>query len=205
MFDDLVTYKKPPLNRSRFCSGDEEHHLSEGAVMLAFAMHLLRTIKDLKEVSIHPDGEHGKTFDFRSWLEKRGFKMTQSIGSTPYGGRYASVDGRTIVVNPKSGQGDVVAHIGEQSYIAECKGGCINTRHPGQQSRLRKGLSETVGLSLASPMVKGRTQFAVAPRTRTTELFAKRMAPRARNAGVHIALVDIDGSVTDVHPEQVEP
>jgi hypothetical protein len=33
----------PPPNRVGRCSGDREHHLDERAVMVAFAMHLLRT------------------------------------------------------------------------------------------------------------------------------------------------------------------
>jgi hypothetical protein len=31
--------------------------------MVAFAMHLLRTVSGLCAVSIHPDGEHGKCFE----------------------------------------------------------------------------------------------------------------------------------------------
>ena len=34
-----------------------------GAVMVAYAMHLLRT-EGAQGVRIHPDGEHGKQFDF---------------------------------------------------------------------------------------------------------------------------------------------
>ena len=37
--------------------------------MVAFAMHLLRTVPGLKHVAIHPDGEHGKRFDFLGWLK----------------------------------------------------------------------------------------------------------------------------------------
>ncbi|MBB4261309.1 hypothetical protein GGD64_005359 [Bradyrhizobium sp. CIR3A] len=36
------------------------------------AMHLLRTIPAMREVSIHPDGKYGKRFDFSGWLGKRG-------------------------------------------------------------------------------------------------------------------------------------
>ena len=40
--------------------------------MLAYAMHLLRT-QGARDVRIHPDGEHGKQFDFASWLLRREF------------------------------------------------------------------------------------------------------------------------------------
>lgn len=201
MFDDLMTLRTPPPNRVSSCEGDSEHHLSEGAVMLAFAMHLLRTVAGLARVSIHPDGEHGKRFDFRGWLEKRGFVMTDASGTTAYGGRYASPTGQTIIINPTSGRGDVVAEIGTMSIVAECKGGVINTRHPGQQSRLRQGLCETLGLSLAAPIVEGRQQVVVVPQTRVTERLAKQMAARAHSAGVSIALVDGRGNVFDVRPD----
>jgi hypothetical protein len=133
MFDDLISHRQPPPNRARACEGGIEHHLTEGAVMVAFAMHLLRTVPNLRHVAIHPDGEHGKRFDFQGWLKKHGFVMVERMGSTPYGGKYQSdVEGHTILINPKSGRGDVVADIGGKSFVAECKGGIINSRHAGQ-------------------------------------------------------------------------
>jgi hypothetical protein len=156
-FDDLITERAPPPNRVRHAAGDHEHHLFEGAVMVAYAMHLLRTAP-IREVRIHPDGEHGKQFDFSGWLGRRGFSMISSTGKTAYGGIYTDGQGRRIVVNPRSGQGDVVAKIGSQIVLAECKGGIINTRHPGQVSRLSKGLCETVGLLMAKPLLAGKWQ-----------------------------------------------
>lgn len=201
MLDDLISLREPPPNRIGSCDGGIEQHLSEGAVMVAFAMHLLRTVPGLKHVTIHPDGEHGKQFDFHKWLKGRGFEMTAPLGTTSYGGTYSSAAGQTITVNPTSGRGDVVAELGEVSFVAECKGGVINTWHPGQQSRLRRGLCETIRPSLASPITPGRRQFAVVPRTKVTETLAQRMAARARAAGIEIALVDARGNVVDVVPQ----
>jgi hypothetical protein len=99
------------------------------------------------------------------------------------------------------GRGDVAAEGQGFSIVAECKGGIINTRHPGQQSRLRQGLCETVGLSLASPVVPGRRQFVVVPKARATETLARRMAQRAGGAGITIALVDGSGNVFEVAAE----
>ena len=42
-FEDLVTELAPPPNRIRKCDGAREHHLPEGAVMVALAMPLLGT------------------------------------------------------------------------------------------------------------------------------------------------------------------
>lgn len=88
MFDDLVTLRDPPPNRVGRCEGGIEHVLSEGAVMLAFAMHLLTTVPDLTHVAIHPDGEHGKRFDFRDWFIRHGTSIRSrwaprhTVGST---------------------------------------------------------------------------------------------------------------------------
>lgn len=198
MLDNLVTHRPPPPNRVASCDHDVEHHLSEGAVMLAFAFHLLRTVPKLTKVSVHPDGEHGNRFDFKGWLAAQGFDLVQPSGSTAYGGLYEAADGRQVVVHPASGFGDVVAEWDGGSIVAECKGGVLNTRHAGQQSRLRKGLCETVGLSLASPVAPGRKQFAVVPKTKATEALAKRMAARAMQAGISIALVDGLGNVETI-------
>lgn len=196
-FDDLITELAPPPNRVRKCDGDLELHLSEGAVMLAYAMHLLRTTS-AREVLVHPDGEHGKRFDFAGWLLKQGFERTSRIGTTLYAGRYALPDGRSIVINPVSGKGDVVAEADDAVIQAECKGGIVNTRHSGQVSRLYKGLCETVGLLMANPS-PGR-QIAVVPRTEGTLRLAQRLAPRCAGAGIEIALVGRRGDVEDVSP-----
>jgi hypothetical protein len=100
-FDDLVSELAPPPNRVGKCEGDSERHLPEGAVMMAFAMHLLRTTS-AREVLVHPDGEHGKRFDFAGWLAKHGFERTTRTGTTSYAGRYVQHDGQAIVVNPAS-------------------------------------------------------------------------------------------------------
>ena len=123
MFDDLIKHRAPPPNRAGTCTGDAEQHLTEGAVMLAFAMHLLCTVPGPTQVSVHPDGEHLKHFDFREWLQTHGFDMAVPMGKTSCGGLYSARDGREITVNPTSGKGDVRAEAGGAVYVAECKGG----------------------------------------------------------------------------------
>lgn len=195
-FEDLVTALAPPSNRVGKADGPVEHHLYEGAVMLAYAMHLLRT-QDTRDVRIHPDGEHGKQFDFMGWLGRRAFTKVSGVGSTAYGGVYRNPMGQTITLNPKPGLGDVVADVGNHVIWAECKGGIINTRHPGQVSRLYRGLCETVGMLMATPS-RGR-QVAVVPRTEGTLRLAERLAPRCALAGIEIALVGSHGEVLEVN------
>ncbi|MCP2216237.1 hypothetical protein [Bradyrhizobium elkanii] len=120
-FDDLVKELVPPPNRAGKCAGDREHHLIKGAVMVAFAMHLPRTTST-REFRIHPDGEHGKRFDFARWLGGCGFERSSRSGRAVYGGGYTLPDGRRIVVDPASGKGDVVAEIDGVILSAECKG-----------------------------------------------------------------------------------
>ncbi|MBN8440289.1 MAG: hypothetical protein J0M28_01070 [Thauera sp.] len=196
-FEDLVTALSPPPNRIGKSDGEHEHHLYEGAVMVAYAMHLLRT-QDTRHVRVHPDGEHGKQFDFAAWLLRRDFIKISSVGTTSYGGTYRNAAGQAITVNPKSGLGDVVAEVGNHVISAECKGGIINTRHSGQVSRLHKGLCETVGMLMATPS-PGR-QIAVVPFTEGTLRLAERLAPRCALAGIEIALVGSRGEVRDVRP-----
>ncbi|MHA6298551.1 hypothetical protein [Devosia sp. CAU 1758] len=194
-FDDLVEEVAAPEKRAGKVVGGIEHKLHEGAVMVAYAMHLLRTT-EAGHVRIHPDGEHGKRFDFVGWLSRRGFEKITSTGTTTYGGEYRHENGWHITINPSSGKGDVVADIGNHVISAECKGGIINTRHSGQVSRLYKGLCETVGLLMASES-PGR-QVAVVPYTESTLRLAKRMAPRCALAGIELALVGSRGEVIDV-------
>jgi hypothetical protein len=98
-FEDLVTALTPPPNRAGKSGGPHEHHLYEGAVMLAYAMHLLRTA-GAGHVRIHPDGEHGKQFDFAGWLSRREFAKVSSLGGTAYGGVYRNPAGQTVTVHP---------------------------------------------------------------------------------------------------------
>jgi hypothetical protein len=193
--DELVTESAPPPNRVGKCVGATERHLTEGAIMVAYAMHLFRA-EAAKAVRIHPDGEHGKRFNFRDWLARQGFNLVAPVGSTSYGGGYADKFGRTFEVIPRPGFGDVVATLAGGRLVAECKGGIINTRHPGQTSRLYKGLCEVVGLLMASP--SGGRQVAVVPHTEGTLRLARRLLPRRKLAGIEIALVGERGTVIDV-------
>jgi len=166
--------------------------------MLAFAMHLFRTLPGLQRVTLHPDGEHGKQFEIREWLAKRGYELTTRTGKTEYGGTYQHTNGTAVTVHPCPGLGDVETEYDGFTIVAECKGGIINTSHAGQVSRLRRGLCEAVGLSLGVPMDGNLRQYAVVPRTKHTEALAKRIADRVAAAGVEIALVDARGDVFDV-------
>ena len=201
MRDQLVTLKTPTEKRSKGVGGGQEEHLTEGAVMLAYAMHLLRTTSATR-ASIHPDGMHGLEFDIRGWLHFQGFEHVETAGMTTYGGIYRHGDGREIEVYPRPGRGDIKATLADGStVVAEAKGGIVNTTHAGQTSRLRRGLCEAVGLLLAEERRVGVRQVAVVPKTPVTETLARKMAARAQQAGIEIALIDGTGNVTDLKAE----
>ena len=105
---------------------DHEHHLCEGAVVVAHAMHLLR-LENVCKASIHAYGQHKQQFDFGGWLRRRNFTMVSSCGSTTYGGTYRNFAGQTVTVFPKSGLGDIVAYLGDHIPTAELKRGVIST------------------------------------------------------------------------------
>lgn len=191
-----LTPYEPPAKRRGAARGGVEQRLTEAAVMLAFAMHLLQQPGSSGSVHIHPDGEHAKIFDIVGFLRSAGFVLVESLGSTAYGGRYIKGD-QTIVVRPASGFGDVLGELAGRRVIAECKGGVINTKHPGQKSRLRKGLSELIGQLMVLPLDEAR-QVAVLPNTPDTARLAQRLAARCHLAGIELALVQTDGAISYV-------
>ena len=110
--------------------------------MLAMAHWLIG--RGATAVEIHPDGIHLKQLNMGGWLSTQGFEKTAQIGGTEAGGRYEN-GGITVSIDPRPGIGDVVAMIDGKRVEVEAKGGCINSRHPGQLSKLRKHLYEAVG------------------------------------------------------------
>lgn len=70
-FDDLIEYSQAPESRSAKVVNGIEHKMHEGAVMVALALNFLK-YESAIEIFVHPDGEHGKRFDFVSWLNRRG-------------------------------------------------------------------------------------------------------------------------------------
>ncbi|MFC3080145.1 hypothetical protein ACFODL_18750 [Phenylobacterium terrae] len=189
----FLTEYEPPERRRAFASGGVELRLTEAAVMLAFALHLLEQTEGTGTVYIHPDGEHAKIFDISAFLLNLGFERVEALGTTAYGGRYVREDAN-IIVRPASGLGDVVGVVAGRRVVAECKGGVINSNHAGQKSRLRKGLSELVGQLMLLPL-DGSRQVAVLPFTDEVLRIANRLMPRCAAAGLEIALVSAEGRV----------
>jgi hypothetical protein len=196
----FVTDYIPSEKRQLKADGGVERRITEAAVMLAFALHILEEAGDTATVRIHPDGEHAKIFEIVPFLNRRGFVRVEPMGKTAYGGRYVR-DGHTIIVRPFPTEGDVWAEVGGVRIIAECKGAVINSTHSGTRSRTRKGFSELIGQLMVLPD-DGARQVAVLPETADTAKLAPRLAARCAAAGIEIALVQPDGAIRYVLPEQ---
>jgi hypothetical protein len=190
---ELIIFREPPPNRAGKVERGIEKHFTEPAVMLAYITHLIKQYPELTGIEIHPDGEHGKQFDIRGWLEHQGYTLIKPQGITSYGGQYRKGD-CSILVSLKPGQGDVVGLLNGTRIIAECKGGIINTKHPGQKSRLRRGLCQAIGL-LMSRNNEEEKHYAVVPLTEDTQRLASQMRARCRKAGIEIVLIREDESL----------
>lgn len=183
--------KEPAPRRIDHCLDDMERHLKEPAVQLAVANWLLE--EGASHVSIHPDGLHMPQFPMEDWLGDIGFSRIESRGSKGRGGLFRRGD-QTVEVFVKSGKGDVVATLKGARIFVEAKGGIVNTRNPGQKSRLRKGLSEAVGQLMSADDNADRLIAAV-PYTEETRRLALKMIGRASKLGIEIALVHQDGKI----------
>jgi len=87
--EHLTTFfqdRNPPAKRICHCERGLERYLTEGAIIVAFALYLLD--KGASGIELHPDGEHGKRFDIRACLESRAFVLHEPRGSTKYAGFY---------------------------------------------------------------------------------------------------------------------
>jgi hypothetical protein len=188
---ELITERQPPANRIGRHIGDSERHMSEAAVMLAVAKWLFGL--GATEVAIHPDGMHMKGFDIPGWLTSAGFERTSTTGVRAVSGAFKRGNHR-LTVHSRPGLGDVIAQLDGIHVEVEAKGGCINSRHPGQLSRLRKGLHEAIGQLMGSPRQDTRLIAAV-PYHPETEKLAKRLAERCKLAYIEIALIRDDGTV----------
>ena len=188
---NLITERVPlPDPKGRHTS-EHERHMSEAAVMLVMAEWLFR--QGAAEVSVHPDGMHMKDFDIPGWLAAAGFERVSTTGTRGQSGSFRR-GSQHLTVHSRPGLGDVIGCLDGVQIEIEAKGGCINSKHPGRLSRLRKGLHEAVGQLMGSPRLDIRLIAAV-PFHSETEKLAVRLATRCRLAQIEIALIRDDGTV----------
>ncbi|WP_316193060.1 hypothetical protein [Bradyrhizobium sp. SZCCHNRI1029] len=88
-FDDLIVERPATAGAP---AAPPDRYFYEGNVMLAYAMHLLRT-EPVRKVLIHPDGQHARQVDFPGWLEKHGFRRG-ATARMPFAGTFEDAEGR---------------------------------------------------------------------------------------------------------------
>jgi hypothetical protein len=105
-FDYLIAELAPPPNRRGKAKDGQEHRFYEGAVMLAYAMHLLET-ENTREVRVHPDGMHGKQFDFPAGFIVMALRAHRAPGRRPMAGLNGQCRthhrGQSEIRRPRSG------------------------------------------------------------------------------------------------------
>jgi hypothetical protein len=83
-FDGLVSAPAPPPNRVKGCGGEFKHHLTEVAVIVAYAMHPLRTTK-ASEVSRPSRRRARQTLRFRRLARHAGVRKDETTPHTKKG------------------------------------------------------------------------------------------------------------------------
>jgi hypothetical protein len=162
--------------------------IPEIKVALDFAIHII----DSKSVAtVCPDGQQAKRFDIPGYLRERGFRRTEAVGGTSYGGVYKGAR-KQLTIDPRPGYGDVWA----DGLVAECKGAAINN----DWGRTRVGVYEIVGKLMSLPV--GLRHIAVLPRTEFTTRLIRSLLPRCTIAGIEFALVDESGAVSFIAADQ---
>lgn len=191
----MITKTAPKdAKRIAAATGGFEEQLTEPAVMLMLAFHLHKLSPKGGSILICPDGTHAQQLDIRRELYSNGFEMIEPRGTTKYGGVYRK-DTKEIIVNPKSGIGDVSGTIGGQTYFAECKGAVINSTYAGHVSRQRSKLFEMIGQLVTTQRVSGTRYLAVCPATPTTIELAKKISSSCTRAEIELWLVGRNGEV----------
>lgn len=198
-------FRDPPPNRRRIPSSKnkefKEQHFPEAAVMIATAIHFLNVIakrrgnRKVHSCQICPDGMHESPhFHIKDLLEENGFSLIRKAekSKTKYAGEYRNARRDEIKVYPRPGQGDVSIQWNNQTWVVECKGGIINSNHPGPLSKLRRGLYEAFG-QISAFQSEGTKRGVVVPKTNETIKHAKKFATAAKTLGVTLLLVDENG------------
>lgn len=188
---NFLVAKEPPPNRVGKHLDTHELHMPELLVMIAAAEWLFKL--GVNEVRIHPDGMHLKDIDVDAFLVPRRFERRSATGRSKKTGEFKR-NNQTLILHSLPGLGDVVGLLNGTEIEIETKGGCVNSKHAGQLSKLRKGLSEAVGQAMASPR-NGVRLIAVVPRHTETQKLAERLVHRCHLAGIEIGLVSEDGAL----------
>ena len=176
-----------------------EDRMPEAEVALRLAFHLLASPSSQGTASVAIDGAqirvHGsEVFPIESFLRDRGWKQIGQEGKNDWQGSYEKGEHR-LVIQARSGEGDVRAQIGSRRVRAECKGG-PRIAKPG--SREYPILHGALGQAITAKAVKDGDVLVVAvPGTDRFRTLADRWCDRRllAQSGIQIVLVSRKGRV----------
>lgn len=138
----------------------------------------------------------GGVFDIGGFMATSGWEQSKElqIGRNAWTGAYRRGD-KTIRVHSRLGEGDVVAAVDGRRIIAQCSKGPL-ARKPGraEHSQLTTALGEALLFDIGGDDIV----VAAVPDTPVFRMLAEtwRRRPLVRRAGIRIALVGRDGTVS---------
>ena len=172
--------------------------MTEAEVSLRLAEFLLDLPRSKGSVEVAIDGASIalgdlQVFDIEGFLAVQSWQKTASEGSNRWTGTYKQ-SGKTLRVHSRSGLGDVVAVVGPNRLVAECKKGWLV---PKKGSPERPLLATALGQALLLKVTENDLVIAAVPDTEASRKIATqwRERPLVKKAGIRICLVGQDGKV----------
>ena len=177
----------PPLDR-----------MTEAEVSLRLAEFLLTLPRSEGSVEVAIDGASVaigdlQVFDIERFLASQCWQKTSSEGTNRWTGTYQR-NGKRLRVHSRSGLGDVVAIVGPNRVVAECKKGWLV---PKKGSPERPLLATALGQALLLNVRDNDLVIAAVPNTDAFRKIATSWRERrlVKKAGIRICLVGQDGKV----------
>jgi len=173
--------------------------MAEAEVSLRLAFYLLSRPESGATAVVAIDGAHVRVhgeevFPLARFLELAGWRQTEQQGKNPWQGNYTR-DGKTLLITPKSGIGDVVAAIAGKNVRAECKKGPLIPKKGNPEFPL---IREAIGQLMTVEKVTENDFLVVGiPCTEGFRKLARRWQgrPLMVQTKITIALIGRDGVV----------
>jgi hypothetical protein len=184
--------------------GRQPNHMPEAEVALRLAEFILSLPGSGAMASVAIDGASIKVgdaviFDIGRFMAATGWEQIKEpqVGRNVWTGTYRRGD-KTIRVHSRPGEGDVVALVDGRRIVAECKKGPL-VRKPGNPEYPL--LKMALGQALLFDVSADDIVVAAVPDTPVLRKLAEtwRSRPLVRRAGIRIALVAHDGSVSGLN------
>ena len=186
-----------------------EDRMPEAEVSLRLAFHLLAMPDSQGAAEVAIDGaqirvQGSEVFPIAEFLLDLGWKQVEQMGKNNWQGWYEK-EGQRLKIHSRSGVGDVVIRVGDRCVRAECKGGPLVKKPGSPEYRILRG---ALGQTITIGQVDANDILVVAvPRTPSFATLAERWqhAPLMVRAGIHIVLVDRDGTVQGLDLDATHP